>query len=327
MTNNENKLKIQSNLDKMSDFDNYIESTKNIVPFATGFPQLDEILDGGIKEGLTTVIAIPGIGKTTFCMQIADNVAQQGRDVLVFALEMSRNELIAKSLSRISYLKQERRIMPQTSNTFMLGFLQKNLSVDELDFMRQCKEDYKKFAEHIFIDESESERTISVISQMIANHIKETGNTPLVIIDYAQIIAPTKANMTDKQKMDEIVLELKRITRRLSVPIIAISSINRASYDEVLGLQSAKDSGGIEFTSTVLIGLQCKARQKGKDGKYTVDIETEGSRNTRDIELKIIKNRFGKSFCTIPLKFYPECGYFEERDSSENIRERNLNVF
>ena len=328
MLNNENILKFENNLNKMNEFDNYIENTKSIIPFATGFAQLDEVLDGGIKEGLTTVIAIPGIGKTTFCMQIADNIAQQGRDVLVFALEMSRNELIAKSLSRISYTKKDRRGgMYQTSNTFMLGYLQKNLGQDVLDYMEKCKEDYKKFAEHIFIDESESERTIKKISEMIENHIKESGSTPLVIIDYAQIIAPSKDNISDKQKMDEIVLELKRISRRLKVPIIAISSINRASYDDVLGLHSAKDSGGIEFTSTVILGLQYKARQKGKDGKYIIDIETEGAKDTREIELKIIKNRFGKSFCTIPLKFYPEVGYFEEKETSENIRERNSSVF
>ena len=311
-------------LNKMNEFDEYVEKTKSLVPFPTGFKSLDDILDGGIKEGLTTIIAIPGIGKTTFTLQIADNVAKQGRDVLIFALEMSRNELIAKSLSRISYEKQTRRGgMFQTSNTFLFGYMQKDLSPQVLDYMQECKEEYKKYAEHLFIDESEAERNIKSIGEIIENHIRITNNTPLVIIDYAQIIAPTKDNMTDKKNMDEIILELKRLTRRLHLPIIAISSINRASYDEVLGLSSAKESGGIEFTSTVLLGLQYKAT-KNKDNKMVVNIEEEGKKDTRDIELKIIKNRFGKSFKTIDLTFFPELCYFKEKES---LRERKLSNF
>ena len=54
----------------MSEFDEYVEKTKSLVPFSTGFKSLDDILDGGIKEGLTTIIAIPGIGKKTFTLQI-----------------------------------------------------------------------------------------------------------------------------------------------------------------------------------------------------------------------------------------------------------------
>lgn len=322
------KLIISNTLERMNEFDDYVEKTKTLTPFPTGFESLDKILDGGIKEGLTTIIAIPGIGKTTFSMQIADNVAKQGRDVLIFALEMSRNELIAKSLSRISYEKgTSRHRLFQTSNTFLFGYMQKDLSEDVREFMNECKQEYMSYAEHLFIDESEAERTIKSIGEIIDNHIKATNSTPLVIIDYAQIIAPSKDNLTDKKNMDEIVLELKRLTRRLHIPIIAISSINRASYDEVLSLSSAKESGGIEFTSTVLLGLQYKPTKK-KDGKYIVDNEEQGKKAIKEIDLKVIKNRFGESYKTINLNFYPDICYFKETNSeneSENLRTSRRN--
>lgn len=296
----------------MKKFEEYVNKTKDITPYATGFKELDILLDGGLKEGLTTLLAVPGIGKTTLCLQIADNVAKSGKDVLIFALEMSRNELISKSLSRLSYEIETRRAGQfQDSNTFLYGYKQKLLNENILDYMNKCKEEYKKFAEHIYIDESNADMTIENIKERVRHHLKTTGNLPLVIIDYAQIITPMKDNTSDKQNLDRTILELKRLTRELGLAVLCISSVNRNSYDECIGMSSAKESGGIEFTSTVLLGLQYKAT-KSKDNKYIVNLEQEGQKDIKEVELKIIKNRFGKAYKTVNMKFNSELNYFEE---------------
>ena len=72
----------------------------NTPPTSTGFPRLDEVLSGGMREGLTVIGAISSLGKTTMAQQIADNVAQSGQDVLFISLEMARTELMSKSISR-----------------------------------------------------------------------------------------------------------------------------------------------------------------------------------------------------------------------------------
>ena len=72
--------------------------------WATGFTELDELLDGGFLGGnLILLGAISSLGKTTFALQIAENIASAGKDVLIFSLEMSKNELNAKSISRNTY--------------------------------------------------------------------------------------------------------------------------------------------------------------------------------------------------------------------------------
>ena len=69
----------------------------------TGFKLLDNELNGGIREGLYFIGAIPSLGKTTFTLQLADNIAKQNNKVIIFSLEQSRFELVSKAISRLTY--------------------------------------------------------------------------------------------------------------------------------------------------------------------------------------------------------------------------------
>ena len=85
--------------------DNIKDQEKN-KPLSTGIKTLDEALEGGFyKKNLVILGAISSLGKTTLALQIGDNIARGGNDVLIFSLEMSKEELIAKSLSRNMFLK------------------------------------------------------------------------------------------------------------------------------------------------------------------------------------------------------------------------------
>ena len=75
----------------------------------TGIKSLDEILDGGLYSGLYCIGSVSSLGKTTFCLQIADSVALNGKDVLIFSLEMSKYELIAKSISRHTMIEAKKQ--------------------------------------------------------------------------------------------------------------------------------------------------------------------------------------------------------------------------
>ena len=84
----------------------YLEEIKRASRYQlkkTGFKLLDEELNGGIREGLYFIGAIPSLGKTTFTLQLADNIAKQNNKVIIFSLEQSRFELVSKAISRLTW--------------------------------------------------------------------------------------------------------------------------------------------------------------------------------------------------------------------------------
>ena len=94
------------------------------------------------------------------------------------------------------------------------------------------------------------------IRETVKRHKAFTNNSPVVLVDYLQLLAPYNDRATDKQNTDRAVLELKRISRDYKIPVIAISSLNRANYNTPISLEAFKESGGVEYSSDVVIGLQ-----------------------------------------------------------------------
>lgn len=93
-----------SSYNHLQEFINGIAESVNTPATSTGFYSLDNTLDGGLYEGLYIIGAITSLGKTTLALQIADQIADSGRDVLIFSLEMARTELMSKSISRLTLL-------------------------------------------------------------------------------------------------------------------------------------------------------------------------------------------------------------------------------
>lgn len=271
----------------------------------TGFQNLDALLDGGLYPGLYIVGAISSLGKTTFCLQMADQIAAAGHDVLVFTLEMSSRELMGKSISRLTYQCNDGDGKnAKTARGILTGALYARYNREELALIDRAVESYKASAEHLYITEGVGNVGINEISGRIARHISVTGRAPVVVIDYLQIIAPADPRATDKQNTDKAVLELKRMSRDYKIPIIGISSFNRENYTAPVNLTSFKESGAIEYCSDVLIGLQYegmdysegetdKEREKRIRGQIQEE-ERAGLELPRHIQLKILKNRNGR---------------------------------
>ena len=275
----------------------------NYIP--TGFSELDRTLGGGLFEGLYFIGALSSLGKTTFTLQVADQVAKQGQDVLIISLEMARSELMAKSISRTTALIDFRNA--KTTRGITTAAYYKHYSDEERACINQAINEYATYAEHIFITESVGNTTVDEVRRLIDNHVKITGNKPLVVIDYVQILRPLDPRMTDKQAVDYNVMELKRISRDFKIPIIGISSLNRQSYKEKISMTSFKESGAIEYSSDILIGLQFKDA-----GDPEFDVDKAKAKDEREIELVILKNRNGKTGVKIEYIFNPKFNSFEE---------------
>ena len=295
----------------IQDFVNGIADSVNTPCIPTGFKGIDEALDGGLYEGLYIVGAISSLGKTTLVTQIADQVAKQGHDVLIFSLEMARSELMAKSISRHTVIevldKGGDMKNAKTVRGITAGVRYANYNDTEKELIKNAVTAYSDYAKHIYITEGVGDLGAQQIRETVEKHVQYTGNVPLVIIDYLQILAPYNERATDKQNTDKAVMELKRISRDFKTPVIGISSFNRDNYNNAVSMQAFKESGAIEYSSDVLIGLQLKGA-----GEKDFDPTEAKKKNPREIELVILKNRNGQTGTKIPLEFYPLFNYFTE---------------
>lgn len=288
-----------------------IADSVNTPYIPTGFSKLDAVLDGGLYEGLYIVGAISSLGKTTLITQMGDQIAQAGHDVLIFSLEMARAEIMAKSISRHTLqqvLSSGGDIRnAKTTRGITTGKWYENYSKTERDLINGAIVSYSQYANHIYISEGIGDIGAEQIRETIKQHILFTGNTPVVIIDYLQILAPYNDRATDKQNTDKAVMELKRISRDYKTPVIGISSFNRANYKEAVTMEAFKESGAIEYSSDVLIGLQLKGA-----GKKDFDANEAKKKSPREIELVILKNRNGSTGDRLEFRYYPLFNYFKE---------------
>jgi len=287
-----------------------ITESVNTEALPTGFETLDRTLDGGLYEGLYSIGAISSLGKTTLTQQIADQVAQAGHDALIFSLEMARSELMSKSISRHTLMiALERGIDSRNAKTargITDGKRYLNYNKTEIELINAAMEAYGAYAERVYIQEGIGNIGVEQIRETVERHIRFTGHKPLVIVDYLQIIAPYSERATDKQNTDKAVLELKRISRDFKLPIIAISSFNRTGYKEAVTFESLKESGAIEYSCDVVIGLQLK----GAGGKG-FDPTEEKRRDPRQVEAVILKNRQGRVGDKLLYSYYPMFNYFK----------------
>lgn len=322
------QLKKEAALYSLPSFLKDIEESKRAAFIPTGFSALDSILDGGLYAGLYVVGAISSLGKTTFCLQIADQVAAAGQDVLIFSLEMARNELIAKSISRLSLItdlkENQTTVHAKTTRGILTGTRYAEYSQTEREIIQKSVAAYGKYASHIFITEGMGNVGIDQIREKVEKHIKLTGKPPVVLIDYLQIIAPADIRATDKQNTDKAVLELKRLSRDYGIPVIGISSFNRDNYTAPVNSTSFKESGAIEYSSDVLLGLQYegmdyqegendKARDKRIRELIKGTVEAAKNGQAQKIQVKILKNRNGSKGASL-INFYPMFNYFTENE-------------
>lgn len=298
----------------------FLESIKDSVstpPIATGYFNLDKALNGGLREGLYTIGAISSLGKTTYILQMADYIAKHGTDVIIFSLEMSKAELIAKSISRNTKIYCDNNNIPNTpyakSNIGITdGTKYVHYEEQEKHIIKQAVKMYAEYSNNVFIytqNRKQYNRPLNVndIINIVNNHIAITGHNPVVIIDYLQLLAPPQERLTDKQAVDITTVELKELSNTYKIPVIAISSFNRENYNTKVNFASFKESGNIEYTANAVLGMQLKGV-----GTKDFDVDKEKQQNPRNIEIKILKNRNGETGGILNYKYYPQFNYFSE---------------
>lgn len=272
---------VESNINDFWQFVN----TKRPPAISTGFSTLDNVLRGGLREGLYCIGGISSLGKTTLALQIMDNVAKQGRDVLIFSLEMGSHELRAKTIARESYQRDDRYAL--TTLEVLDKQLREQLMPEQQANSTEAAKAYWQYMRRVHIHEAVGRFTVNDIKKTVEEHIEATGRTPVVLVDYLQILQPADPKLSDKAKVSYDVYMLKQLSRDKHTPVMVISSFNRGSYGEQASFSSFKESGEIEYTADVLLALQLTALRTG------VPTEEALEEAYRQIDVKVLKNRNG----------------------------------
>lgn len=284
-------------------------------PITTGYKSLDRLMDGGFYEGLYILGADTGTGKTTLIMQIAESIAKSGKDVLIIALEMSSRDLIARSVSRLTFEASRSSGKKENARTYrdILRARQlEKLDATQYDALADAIITYQTYADHIFIIEGIGDINADRVAEYTREHEKQTGNTPIVILDYLQILAPINTRFTDKQNIDASIVSLKRLSRDHHTPVICISSLNRETNkqnkegktDEI-AKTGFKESGAIEYAADMIFALG-----KADADQPTQEEEEEGK--PRIMSLKILKARSSRYNVAASFEYYPKYSYFKE---------------
>lgn len=292
-----------------------VQVSNNMKRIPTGFDRLDEYLDGGIYPALTVFGAQSSMGKTTFVHQLMTNIAVQGEPVLIISLEQTKRELASKAVSRLTYQIDNLKGITPTK-------VEKNEG-DKIVFKNACVKYSQEIAPNIVTVEGNPNTTIHDVKDIIEAYIKQFNKKPVVMLDYLQLLKSSDPKLQKRESVDYDVAMLREIVKKNGIPLITISSFNRANYQTQISFDCFKESGGIEYTADIVLGLQYfvasefkgdkndnkKLIRKAELGEYIKDTNI----NYRNLELVCLKQRNGRKF-SIGLTYTPAFQNFVEMD-------------
>ena len=249
----------------------------------TGFTYLDTVLTGMGRSDLIILAARPGMGKTSFALNIATNVAKKQKiPVAIFSLEMTKDQLTSRILSAEAGID---------SQAFRTGKL-KEEDWDDLARASEILHDAP-----IYMDDT-SGITIPEVKAKI-RRINQDPSRPdigLVIIDYLQLMTSGRRTENRVQEISDITRNLKIMAKELNVPVIALSQLSRSAEkatgrsDHRPQLSDLRDSGSIEQDADVVLFLYRQAYyNRHQDGAE------EQQADERTAECIVAKNRHGET--------------------------------
>ena len=262
----------------------------SVTGLETGFPDLDRMTSGLHPSDLIIVAARPGLGKTSFCLNIAEHVAiRQHKAVGIFSLEMSKEQLVKRLLC------SEARIDSHRVNT---GFLNKQ------DWNNLLRASGELSETKIFIDDTASVTVPELRSKSLRLSMEMENGLDLIIVDYLQLMSGTSQRHENRtQEISQISRGLKGVAKELKVPVIAVSQLSRAIESRTgehrkPQLSDLRESGSIEQDADIVMFI------------YREEMVQATEENIGRAELIISKHRNGP-IGSIPLAFSKQFTRFD----------------
>jgi replicative DNA helicase len=230
-----------------------LSQSKDVVTgLATGFVDIDEMTSGLQKGDLVIVAARPAMGKTSFCLNIAQHVALRvGETVGLFSLEMSKEQLALRLLCA------DARIDAHRLRTGKLN---------EKDWARLAKSYNDLSQSRLFIDDS---ATISPLEMRAkCRRLKAEHGLALIIVDYLQLVTSAGRSENRQQELSAISRSMKGLAKELACPVIALSQLSRAPEartDRRPQLSDLRESGAIEQDADIVMFIYREEEHKPTD--------------------------------------------------------------
>lgn len=294
---------------KSQTFDKDLAKFQQFKDRKTGYANMDTVQS--LYPGFYVLGAISSLGKTTFIHQMSDQCASAGVPVLYYSLEQNALELYTKSLSRRIY---KQSLNDVTYRRFSSIDIRRGLANGTRELQEQINAYTSDVGNQLMVVECNFSASVEDIEKDIYDFISAYNVTPIVVIDYLQIITPSvigKRPLEGKASIDHIVHSLKSFQNINNLVLIAICSLNRQNYMTTIDFESFKESGGIEYTADVVWGLQLQVIHSdifSKEGKIKEKRETiMQAKNAipRQIELVALKNRYGRASYSVNFEYNP----------------------
>ncbi len=280
-------------LDKMK------AAATGITGLSTGYIDLDNQLTGLHAGELIILAARPGIGKTSFAMNIAVHAAlKENKAVGIFSLEMPADQLLMRLLASTARVDMKKlrggRLTPHDEEKFqeMAGAL---------------------YNAPIYIDDSGGLSPFDLRAK--ARRVKQRDpRLSLIVIDYLQLMHQKGKVESRQLEVAEISRALKQLAKELEVPIIALSQLSRKVEDRKDGkplLSDLRESGSIEQDADVVMFIHRETAEEGPDGQ-----PSQQSNTVIPVELIVAKQRNGP-IGSIDLVFLAEYTRFESRQRTD----------
>lgn len=282
-------------------------------PIPTGWPSLDEKLGGGLMPGLYVLGAISSLGKSTFSLQLAENIARRDRrPVLYFSMEMSRRAIAAKSLARGVFTGPGGGELVQSRD---LLFRQTEERAAELEGLtREAREDMAGLASLRVYTPGDSGRPLT--AGCIADTARDAGKevVPVVIVDYLQIIPPEPGEREYRDSRLALDRNIQILRSIENAVVLVISALNRDAYYEPMGMSAFKESGSIEYSADVLMGLEFSEIHENRPTKKggLQWLMEQKQRCPRLVDISILKQRYGESNVRVPFRYYQTWDFFQQ---------------
>lgn len=263
----------------------------------TGFSGLDKVLVGLHEGDLVLIGARPGMGKTSFALNIATMAAERShRAVAVFSLEMSCSQLVSRVLS---------------SEALVDSYALRSGNLGEEDWKKLADAAGRLSESDILIDDT----TNITVTGMKAK-LRRVKNLGMVVVDYLQLMQGEHRNDNRVQEISEISRNLKLMGKELRVPVICCAQLSRAPESRakpIPQLSDLRDSGAIEQDADIVMFLYRPEYYKDGGNVKEADIKPNYA------EIHIAKNRHG-STGVVEMGWFGQYTKFttlDERDDSQ----------
>ena len=246
-------------------------NNKNDYSLYTGLMDLDNKICGLHNQELTIIGARPGVGKTTFALQIATKIAEKGKNVTIISLEMSDIQIIQKILATKTKVN---------SYKMRMGTIED----DDWEKIAKASTEISKLPINLITKAT----TIQTI-ETIARKLKNRNKLDLLIIDYIQLIKNKGKFNNREQEVADITRTLKLLSLDLKIPIIGICQLNRNATRQEPSLADLRESGAIEQDADNVIFLYQEKEQENSIVDITVKIAKQRAGEVGKVYMKFNK--------------------------------------